>query len=762
MSRIRVLLCIASVCFASLMLSDLTSAQTLTPALNFGNWAIDTSSTAQLATLKNTTSSAITITGATVATGFTIVNNNCPHSPATLGAGQSCQIGVKFSPTATNPYSGNLKVNYNTSNSVTDPVSGTGIPDVSLTPTSWTPGNEVINTTTAQTTFTIKNNETAASVTVTSVVPPAGFTVNNTCATIAASGTCQFTATFDPTAVTSYSGNVTVSDTTASGSQQQTAALSGNGIYPTVPASFFAMDINQNNTVNSISTDPWPSTVTTPLGHDLAFGTFRTLGSSIKWADLASNRTSCTSYQNVTYIFESQPNLFQTWISQAQSNGQAVMFTAYYTPQCLSSVPTDTSCAFATQPGGCDLPSDVSQSGSGQDATWINFLTRLFNSVGPNAIQYLEVWNEPNVPTECNARTGNCNATNLAIMVADAQCIVKSGTITGNSRCTTGQGLSPNTQIISPPPTANMPSSGNCTGTAETISNFLSSLLTASPSVASTADLIGFHGYVAIPGTGTGYSNPPDPAAGAACENDLINNPSPTTGNTGVRAFVSQYTSKPLYDTEGSWGANCKAQGCTYIPDTWIQGSTMPLSAQDQAEEAAFTGIYYLIQASNTICPATFSTCNSLLGLSWYGWDFDGQGDPGSTGQFWYQSTSALGAGGIAYDAVNSWLLGKSQGSLPASPASSCSSTSGNALGVWTCQFKGSGTYSAVAVWDTNQTCIGISSLPCPYPNSTSFTFPAGTYTEWRDLYDGTPHTISNTTTSLPIGLVPILVDNGQ
>lgn len=768
MSRFRIpsrLFPVAFVLLTGIVLSAFAHAQTLTPALTFGNVAIDTDSSAKLATLDNNTHSAITINSITVPSGFVEISTNCPESPATLGTGDSCQIGVKFAPTATNAYSGNLKVTYNTSSSVTDPVSGTGIPDVTVTPATWTPGNQVINTTTSQQTFTITNNEATASVTVTSVQPPAGFTVNNTCSTITESSQCQFTATFDPTAVTSYSGNVTVSDTTASGSQQQTSALSGNGIYPAVPAGFFAMDINQNNTVNGITSDPWPGT---GLATGTNFGTYRTLGSSIKWADLYS----CSSNQYVFASPNQTNNPLYTWLTLANPK-QNLIITAYYTPDCFvpQSVQTSTGsqyCAFWKQGQvyGCDLPGDVLTSescpgfGTIEDCTWVTFISNLVNYVTnstyfPNQTHtiYLEVWNEVNIATECNpannpkGNDGNCTPASLYQMTIDANTYGK---------------INSNIQIISPTVTA-INTTTNCTNasTPATIAGYLANQLLPT-GIYNYADVIGYHGYVTIPGIGSGYTNPPDPAAGASCENDLI-----ASVKSAIASVVGTSASKPIYDTEGSWGADCTTSGCTYTPNTWIQGSSQP-SNQVRAEEAAFTGAYYLIQAGNQpVYEGCASDCNPLAGFSWYGWDFDGKGEPGSTGQFWDQAIvnnpppdGGLTPAGTAYTVINNWLLGAAN-SEPASPQGACSTTH-DPVGVWTCKFNGPGSYSAVAVWDSSQTCINNfnSQGYCNYPNTTSFTFAAGTYTEWRDLY-GNVTAIPNTQTSLPIGLVPILVDNG-
>ncbi|HVI07739.1 MAG TPA: choice-of-anchor D domain-containing protein [Candidatus Binatia bacterium] len=601
-----------------------------------------------------------------------------------------------------------------------------------LTPSSLTFGDQVINTSSAAQVATLKNTGTTT-LTLSSISVSGQFSQTHTCGmTLRAGASCTISVTFKPTSMGNLTGTLTVKDS-ATNSPQRTS-LSGTGINTPIPAKFFAMDINQHN-----GTDPWPGTAGTGAS-GVSFETYRTLGSSINWSDLYD----CS---NNEYTFNEDPssNQLLTWASLAYAGGQSIMFTAYYTPDCLvpSSVQTTTGtswCAFhnaktqggETQYYGCDLPNDVLQNqGQGLDHTWITFIqnvvTYLSNTTYfPNGWPtiYIEVWNEPNVNTECNSTTsrnpGNCTYQSLAQMVADAN--------------TYGKQINPNVKIISPAVTGNLPQTGDCTGTPETINTYLSSLLGATPAVVSNSDFIGFHGYGGIPQLGTGTY---DPAAGASCVANLISSVQSTVGSATTTAI-------PIYDTEGSWGTG---------GDASIDGSSYPY--ENQAEEAAFTGAYYLIQASNSVCST--SPCFGMAGFSWYGWDFDNQGDPGSTGQFWDQTTDALTAAGVAYTVLQPWLAN-------ASPVGPCTlyqplGTS-TTLGVWTCQFQGSGSSAGLAVWDNTQTCLGVTTT-CGYPHL-NWQIPSslGTYSEWRDLY-GNPVNSLNGASTVNIGLVPILLDNG-
>jgi hypothetical protein len=67
-------------------------------------------------------------------------------------------------------------------------------------------------------------------ISITAVLPPAGFTVPNTCATIAVGATCTLTATFNPTASANYAGLLTIDSTSLAG--PYLVGLSGIGFDP--------------------------------------------------------------------------------------------------------------------------------------------------------------------------------------------------------------------------------------------------------------------------------------------------------------------------------------------------------------------------------------------------------------------------------------------------------------------------------------------------------------------------------------------------
>ena len=164
------------------------------------------------------------------------------------------------------------------------------------------------------------------------------------------------------------------------------------GLHATIPATSSAQTASSTQTTSSKffgihiknTSAPLPST------KGLSFGAFRTLGASVKWADIE------TSAGNYNF------NRLDGWIADAQASGQDIMFTAYATPQWASSVPKDKSCANTQNgTGTCDAPYDWNTG----DRLWVNFLTALINHVGPGVIKYYEFWNEINIKSECNMTT---------------------------------------------------------------------------------------------------------------------------------------------------------------------------------------------------------------------------------------------------------------------------------------------------------------------------------------------------------------------
>ncbi len=204
----------------------------LTPAsVSFGNVAVGTTSTGQTLTLKNGTSSAVSISSIALGganSGDYAQTNTCGTS---LAAAASCTIDVTFTPTATGPRAATLTV---TDNGPGSPqvaaLTGTGASaSASLSPTSLTFSSEPVGTTSAAQTLTLTNSS-SSTLTITNMAVSGDFAFANTStcgSTLAAGAPCTIDVTFTPTATGTRTGTVTVTD--GASNSPQTATLTGTG-----------------------------------------------------------------------------------------------------------------------------------------------------------------------------------------------------------------------------------------------------------------------------------------------------------------------------------------------------------------------------------------------------------------------------------------------------------------------------------------------------------------------------------------------------
>ncbi len=195
-------------------------------SLAFGTQLVNTSSAAQVVTLTNTGSTALTITSIVAKGNFSQINT----CGASVAAGANCTITVTFRPTDSGLRFGSITL---TDNAPTSPqvisLTGTGT-YVSLSPTSLSFGTVSVGTSSSPQVITFTNTDGVAlriSVSITGT-NPADFTETNTCgASVAAKGSCSINVTFRPTATGLRSANVSVADT--GGGSPQTVSLSGTG-----------------------------------------------------------------------------------------------------------------------------------------------------------------------------------------------------------------------------------------------------------------------------------------------------------------------------------------------------------------------------------------------------------------------------------------------------------------------------------------------------------------------------------------------------
>jgi hypothetical protein len=222
-------------------------------SLTFADTVVTSTSAAQAVTLSNTGTASLT----GINPGFT-----GPFSRATgaaggtcgtaLAAGSTCTIGVVFNPNAAGPLSGTLTVN--AAFPVTgSPVmlSGNGIAQTftaSVSPATLAFGNVTTNTTSPAMTATVTNtgNSALSGLAYGTAAPfsrPTGAAGGNCGTTLAVGASCQVNVVFTPTAVTSYSGSLTVAGpgATVTGTPVN---LTGAGVAPVLSVSITPNPLN--------------------------------------------------------------------------------------------------------------------------------------------------------------------------------------------------------------------------------------------------------------------------------------------------------------------------------------------------------------------------------------------------------------------------------------------------------------------------------------------------------------------------------------
>jgi hypothetical protein len=412
--------------------------------------------------------------------------------------------------------------------------------------------------------------------------------------------------------------------------------------------------------------NPWPESF-------ISFASWRTQGAGVKWSDINTAEN--------TYDW----SILDQGIAETKAAGQDVMFTLFSTPiwassrgsHCIAAGnpagclgPPNTDCfVYQNGAGNCDPPDDLNCDGSGTDQHFKTFVSALLNHVGAGKIKYWELWNEPNMKREWNAEADCPNTPNapyliLARMAADLREIV--APVDSEAKFTT------------PAPA----------GGRKMVPAWLEGYL-ANSNGANYADIIAFHGYIVEGGTC------PNACPVAEKVVELVSN---------VRNVASTYgqQSKPLFDTEASWG-NVNGVDAMTDPD----------------QQTAFVGRFYLLQMGAGVAK-----------FYWFAWNFP------TTGILYDAKTTSLNSSGVAYKEIAKWTSGAT--------VEPCSAN-GN---VWSCVIAGPSGSESEAIWDASQTCkAGV----C----STKNVSVPSKFTSYLDLA-GEKHAIENDT--VPVGLKPVLL----
>jgi hypothetical protein len=226
-------------------------------ALNYGTLTVGTTSAAQTATLTNSGSASLVLTGVhltgTDADDYSITSNNCG---AKLAPGASCSVSITFAPSASGLRDAALTITDGVKNSPqTVALSGTGSNGaLSLTPATLTYATQVIGTTSPTQPATLTNIGTTI-VGITNVSTSTQYTQTNNCpSSLAPSAFCTINVAFQPTASGPQTGALTVTNNTTGPS---TTALSGVGTV----ISFSPASVNFGDQTERTSSKPVAVTV---------------------------------------------------------------------------------------------------------------------------------------------------------------------------------------------------------------------------------------------------------------------------------------------------------------------------------------------------------------------------------------------------------------------------------------------------------------------------------------------------------------------
>jgi hypothetical protein len=542
---------------------------------------------------------------------------------------------------------------------------------LSINPTSVAFGNVVVNTPTMQQ-LSVTSSGTAP-VTINGItLTGAGFTLSGPALpiTLTPNQSTTIDITFDPTAASAATGQLTISSNASTGS---TAAipLSGTSQWAmtmTLSSSTISTGATQTGTItlgqasasstiiSLASSAPAfiavaPSTLTVPAGQTSATFSFTgvatgtsTLTASANGYEPATAQVtaeipaipaslfglSVLNFENLTPSMSfgttrswdaypafdwsdvnPSPGVYNfTYLDQFiainQARGADIIYTLGRTPQWASSQPNAPS---SDGPGQCAAPADM--------ANWDNYLTAIATHAA-GRIKYWELWNEPqSTPNYCG------DIPTMVTMAQHAARIIK--------------GIDPTALILSP-------AANGGPGPA-----WLASFLAAGGS--QYVDVVAFHGYW------------------SAQAEDVIS----VISNFKAAMIANGAAGKPMWDTESSWS------GFGNLPTPSI------------SQQVGFIAKDYILHWSNGVSR-----------FVWYAYD------AGIWGGLWSSQTGETDAA-AAYSQTYNWLVG-------ASLVTPCSESSNS---IWTCTLSRPGGYSAEMVWISN--------------SSATFAVPSG-YTVYRDL----------------------------
>jgi hypothetical protein len=220
---------------------------TLTPAsLTFASTAVGATSAAKAVTLKNTSTSTLNINagGITISGADASSFTETATCGATLAAGASCRISVKFVPAAAGSLTASLNIADNATGSPqTVSLAGTATgtaPVVSITPTTLKFVSTKVGSTSVAKVVTLKNTGGTILKITAGGIKLAGtnatsFIETTTCgATVAAGASCTISVSFKPLVAGALTASLTVADNAAGSPQSVSMSGTATAVVPVV------------------------------------------------------------------------------------------------------------------------------------------------------------------------------------------------------------------------------------------------------------------------------------------------------------------------------------------------------------------------------------------------------------------------------------------------------------------------------------------------------------------------------------------------
>lgn len=193
-------------------------------SLDFGNVAVNNTSVAEKVALSNVGKTALAISEISASSDYAISSTTCG---AALAIKKECQVSVTFTPTKPGPATGTLSFTDDALNSPQMVVlSGTGVVQAALTPSSYAFPKTKVGTTSVAHTFTLKN-DLPTTLTGISYSTLGSFAIStSTCnGTLDSEKVCTIDVTFNPTQAGTATGLLTATD--SANNSPQTVTLSG-------------------------------------------------------------------------------------------------------------------------------------------------------------------------------------------------------------------------------------------------------------------------------------------------------------------------------------------------------------------------------------------------------------------------------------------------------------------------------------------------------------------------------------------------------